>query len=444
MCTSRRAVESAKQRRLIRSDVVLRSNNLLARNREAPGCSSFSLKYVPHATALFTENHSSRAPGCHAATHCHNPSSIHWCVDDVSPDSVVAEVRLCALVDAQVVSSAGLCCLSTLPSPSPRSMYPYEAIDRQATPRDGSGNNVNVIPTAVSSFFSRNATPLLALGAVLALSLPAYRIYQTLSTTKPPPPTQPPTTPPTQPSAAYTPTTNTTTTTTTTTANPIRLGTRTSQLAMWQARHVAGLLGGVGVDVVGMNTMGDIDQIKPLTSFDSKGVFTKELDVALLASRIDAAVHCMKDLPTTLPPGLVMAAVLERGEMSDALIVADKHIQQGRRDLATLPPNAVIGTSALRRRAMVARHYNHLTVQDIRGNVNTRLAKLDRGEYDAVILAAVGLKRIGLEGRITMVLDEREYGYAVGQGALAVLAREGSVPVTCKRGMFYSGVLLAD
>ena len=200
---------------------------------------------------------------------------------------------------------------------------------------------------------------------------------------------------------------------------------------MWQCRHVVSLLSELHpslprAEVVGINTTGDIDQIKPLTAFDSKGVFTKELDVALLQSRLEAAVHCMKDLPTTLPDGLTTAAVLQRGEMADALIVADKHIRAGRCDLGSLPPGSVIGTSALRRRAMVARHFGHLAVADIRGNVNTRLAKLDRGEFDAIILAAVGLRRIGLEHRITLTLDDQEYGYAVGQGALAVLAREGS------------------
>ena len=321
-------------------------------------------------------------------------------------------------------------------------MYPYEAIDKQAARREGSSNNiVFVAATATSDFFSRNATPLLTIGAIVALALPAYRIYQ--SYTKPA--TPPASSSATTWSAATTATSNVTTTTnvsssTTTSSSSssaLRLGTRTSQLAMWQARHVAALLASLQpslprADVVGMNTTGDIDQIKPLTSFDSKGVFTKELDVALLSSRIDVAVHCMKDLPTTLPAGLTMAAVLERGEMSDALIVSDKHLQQGRRDLASLPPGSVIGTSALRRRAMVARHYGHLTVNDIRGNVNTRLAKLDRGEFDAIILAAVGLRRIGLEGRITMVLDDEEYGYAVGQGALAVLAREGSVSLDAR------------
>ena len=313
-------------------------------------------------------------------------------------------------------------------------MYPYEIIDKP-TPRQDASNGTVV---GVSNFVSRNATPLLTIGAIIALSLPAYRIYQ--SFTKSSIPASPSNTASTTASAASPSSDNARATTSASSAtksapsSALRLGTRTSQLAMWQCRHVASLLASLHpslphADVVGMNTTGDIDQIKPLTDFDSKGVFTKELDVALVLSRIDAAVHCMKDLPTTLPPGLAMAAVLERGEMADALIVSDRHLKEGRRDLASLPPGSVIGTSALRRRAMVARHFGHLSVSDIRGNVNTRLAKLDRGDYDAIVLAAVGLRRIGLEDRITMVLDDQEYGYAVGQGALAVLAREGSAPV---------------
>ena len=337
-------------------------------------------------------------------------------------------------------------------------MYPYEVVDKQAAPHDSSRLLPDFVSrNSVSDFLSRNATPLLTIGAIVALSLPAYRIYQ--SYTKP-------STPPGHSSTSagsqstYPASSNVTTTTnvfptpstitasTASSSSALRLGSRTSQLAMWQARHVASLLASLHpslphADVVGMNTTGDIDQIKPLTSFDSKGVFTKELDVAVLASRIDAAVHCMKDLPTTLPAGLVMAAVLERGQMSDALIVSDKHIQQGRRDLASLPAGSVIGTSALRRRATVARYYGHLSVADIRGNVNTRLAKLDRGEFDAIILAAVGLRRIGLDNRITMVLDDQEYGYAVGQGALAVLAREGSAALTHSPGCDVCGTWLA-
>jgi hydroxymethylbilane synthase len=203
------------------------------------------------------------------------------------------------------------------------------------------------------------------------------------------------------------------------------VGTRDSQLAMWQANFVEKRLKEkypqTGFTVVGMKTMGDVNLAASLSSFSSKGVFTKELDVALLAGRIDLAVHCMKDLPTTLPTGIVFGCVLPRGDVEDALIVHNKY---GSLTLDTLPKGAVVGTSALRRIAVLSQHYRHLRFKDVRGNVNTRLKKLDSGEYDALILARVGLKRLGFGDRITQVLDADTFGYAVGQGALAVVCRE--------------------
>lgn len=162
----------------------------------------------------------------------------------------------------------------------------------------------------------------------------------------------------------------------------IRIGTRTSALALWQANHVCDLLRAryphITFEVVGMNTLGDIDQIKPLTDFDSKGVFTKELDIALLNGSIDIAVHCMKDLPTTLPTGLYMGSVLERGDVEDAVVISTGNIAKGYKTLADLPAGSVIGTSALRRTAALASRYPALKCQNVRGNVNTRLMKLDR------------------------------------------------------------------
>jgi hydroxymethylbilane synthase len=127
-----------------------------------------------------------------------------------------------------------------------------------------------------------------------------------------------------------------------------------------------------------MNTMGDIDQIKPLSDFASKGVFTKELDVATLNDTIQLAVHCLKDLPTTLPPGLFMGAVMERGDTEDVLVLPLSHPKHQKGSLEDLPDGAVIGTSAMRRSASVAKYYPKLVCKNIRGNVNTRLAKLDR------------------------------------------------------------------
>jgi len=167
--------------------------------------------------------------------------------------------------------------------------------------------------------------------------------------------------------------------------------------------------------------VGDVD-MKPLAQFEAKGVFTKELDVALLNREIDLAVHCVKDLPTTLPGGIVMACVLPRGDVEDSVVLHEKH--KGRK-LAELPPGSIIGTSALRRAATLAKLYPDLATQNIRGNVQTRLAKLDRGEFDAIILAKAGLERLGLQERIAEVLNPALYGYAVGQGALGILCREG-------------------
>jgi len=209
------------------------------------------------------------------------------------------------------------------------------------------------------------------------------------------------------------------------------IGTRSSALAMWQANHVADALREkfphIEFKVAPMNTMGDIDQIKPLSDFASKGVFTKELDVATVSNQIQLAVHCMKDLPTTLPHGLYMGAVLPRGDTEDVLVLPLSHEKHQRGSFEDLKEGAVIGTSAMRRTASIAKYYPHLKCQNIRGNVNTRLAKLDRGDYDALILARVGLSRLGMANRISHVLDNKRYGYAVGQGALAIVCRENDL-----------------
>jgi hydroxymethylbilane synthase len=184
----------------------------------------------------------------------------------------------------------------------------------------------------------------------------------------------------------------------------IRVGTRKSNLAMWQALHVQSELRRLHpqttVDVVGILSTGDKDQNTPLSAFSDKGVFTKELDTALLDGRIDVAVHCMKDLPTVLPAGIAMGPILERGSTEDCVVMHAKH--KGKR-LADLPPGSIVGTSALRRIALLARKFPQLVTRDIRGNLNTRLMKLDRGDYDALILARTGLQRLQFESRISEV-----------------------------------------
>jgi hydroxymethylbilane synthase len=203
------------------------------------------------------------------------------------------------------------------------------------------------------------------------------------------------------------------------------------QLAMWQAEWVTARLRKLfpkrSITIKGMTTTGDDNLQIPLSQFSAKGVFTKELDIALLSKQVDMVVHCVKDLPTLLPDGISAPAILDRGDTQDAVVMHPKH--QGK-SLADLPPGAVIGTSALRRTATLARHFPELVCKSIRGNVHTRLRKLDSGDYDAVILAVIGLERLNLQGRIAQTLSEDKYGYAVGQGALAIAVRTGDTEMT--------------
>jgi len=216
----------------------------------------------------------------------------------------------------------------------------------------------------------------------------------------------------------------------------VRIGTRDSELAMWQAKHVESILGKaynhVSTKIVGMKTLGDKDLKSALSTFSNKGVFTKELDAALLLGEVDIAVHSMKDLPTTLESGLSLGCVLERGTIEDAVVLSAKHKNSSMiKSLATLPAGSVLGTSALRRRAVLLRNFPDLVVKDVRGNLQTRLRKLDDDDdgnkdkikYDALILARTGLQRCKLEHRISEVLDCDKYGHAVSQGALAVVCR---------------------
>jgi len=204
---------------------------------------------------------------------------------------------------------------------------------------------------------------------------------------------------------------------------PVLIGTRGSPLALWQARHVRDRLGEAhglsegDVDLIVITTSGDRIQDKPLADFGGKGLFTKEIDEALLNGAVALAVHSMKDLPTVLPDGLCIAAVLPRADVRDALI------SRKGRSLMELPPSAVVGTSSLRRGAQVTRLRPDLRVIDFRGNVETRLRKLDEGVADATLLAMAGLDRLGLASHAASILSTNEMLPAVAQGAIAVLAR---------------------
>jgi hydroxymethylbilane synthase len=199
----------------------------------------------------------------------------------------------------------------------------------------------------------------------------------------------------------------------------LRLGTRASPLAQWQADWVTAQLeaGGAAVERVLIATSGDKDQIGSITNFGTVGAFTKEIQRALLDGRIDVAVHSLKDLPTEPTPGLVIAAIPERGPCGDVLVTLD-----GRR-LADLPPGARVGTGSLRRRANLWHVRRDLKMVDIRGNVDTRLRKLGGGEYDAIVLAEAGLARLGLGAGMVSRLDHETILPAVGQGALGIEVR---------------------
>jgi hydroxymethylbilane synthase len=204
---------------------------------------------------------------------------------------------------------------------------------------------------------------------------------------------------------------------------PRLIGTRGSPLALWQASHVRGLLLAAdgltedAIELAAITTSGDAIQDRPLRDFGGKGLFTKEIDEALLDRRIDLAVHSMKDLPTELPPGLAIGAILRRGDVRDALVSPEGQT------IASLPPGAVLGTSSLRRQAQVRRLRPDLKVIDFRGNVETRLKKLDQGGADATLLALAGLERLGLAGHVTEILSPEAMLPAVAQGAIGIVAR---------------------
>jgi hydroxymethylbilane synthase len=201
----------------------------------------------------------------------------------------------------------------------------------------------------------------------------------------------------------------------------LRIGTRGSALALWQAEHVRARIGALDgappVELVHIETQGDRIQDVALSRVPGKAFFTKDLEDAIADGRVDLAVHSLKDVETAMPPGLVLGAILEREDPGDALVA-----RPGLR-LDTLPARARIGTSSLRRAAFLRRWRADLDVVDLRGNVPTRLRRLDDGDYDAIILAAAGLKRLGLGDRITDPVPFDVMLPAVSQGAIAVQHR---------------------
>ncbi len=196
------------------------------------------------------------------------------------------------------------------------------------------------------------------------------------------------------------------------------IATRQSRLALWQAEHIAARLrarhAGLAVELLPMTTRGDELLDRRLDEVGGKGLFVKELEVAMAAGRADLAVHSMKDMPAELPPGFALAAITAREDPRDAFV------SRRYAALGDMPPGASVGTSSLRRSAQLMERHPRLLVRVLRGNVDTRLAKLDRGEYDAIVLAAAGLTRLGLQERIRARLSADESLPAPGQGALGI------------------------
>ena len=204
------------------------------------------------------------------------------------------------------------------------------------------------------------------------------------------------------------------------------IASRESRLALWQSEHVRDQLKALypscNVEILGMTTRGDQILDQSLSKVGGKGLFVKELEAALLDGRADIAVHSAKDVPMDLPEGFMLAAIGPRGSSRDAFVA---NVANAFSSLADLPHDAVVGTSSLRREAQLRERHPQLQVAPLRGNVITRLAKLDRGEYQAIILAAAGLKRLGLGDRIRSLLEVGDSLPAPGQGALAIECRAG-------------------
>ena len=208
---------------------------------------------------------------------------------------------------------------------------------------------------------------------------------------------------------------------------PLRIATRQSALALWQAEHVATLLRAahahLAIELVPMTTRGDQITDRSLAAIGGKGLFLKELEVAIEQRRADIAVHSFKDVPMELDAGFAIGAVLERADAADAFVSA-KYAR-----LDALPPGARVGTSSLRRQAQLRALRPDLQPLDLRGNVNTRLAKLDAGDYDAIVLACAGLERLGFSARIRHRLQAPAWLSAAAQGAIAIEYREGDMRI---------------
>lgn len=203
--------------------------------------------------------------------------------------------------------------------------------------------------------------------------------------------------------------------------NKIVIGTRSSKLALWQAEYIADCLKkkypDKSIELVHITTKGDRILDVPLAKIGGKGLFTKELEMAMLDGTIDIAVHSLKDMPTVLPEGLQLAVISKRADVGDAFVSLKYN------KFADLPAGTKVGTSSLRRKAQILHERPDLQICDLRGNVNTRLEKLEQGQFDAIILAAAGLKRLGYADKIKEILNQEICLPAVGQGALAIEAR---------------------
>ena len=202
-------------------------------------------------------------------------------------------------------------------------------------------------------------------------------------------------------------------------SKPIVIATRESRLALWQAEHVQALLRARGHDVslLGMTTLGDQILDRPLSKVGGKGLFIKELEMALEDGRADIAVHSLKDVPMELPEGFVLACVMEREDPRDAFV--SPHFAR----LEDLPQGAVVGTSSLRRQVLLQALRPDLQIKPLRGNLDTRLRKLDEGQFDGIVLAAAGLKRLGMQSRIRTEFAPAQMLPAAGQGALGIEVR---------------------
>ena len=208
---------------------------------------------------------------------------------------------------------------------------------------------------------------------------------------------------------------------------PIVIASRESRLALWQARHVQARLAALHpqreITILGMSTRGDQIVDRPLAQIGGKGLFIKELEVAMVEGRADLAVHSLKDVPMEMPDGFALAAITARENPYDAF-VSNRYSE-----LAALPAGAVVGTSSLRRETMLRAAYPQLKIEALRGNLDTRLRKLEEGRYDAIILAAAGLIRLGLASRITALLTPEQSLPAPGQGALGIEVRSANAAV---------------